>query len=55
MIKCNLSKAVISRSKAYYFVIKDMFVIFPAGPKNTSVFISCKQGTIKRETALNWV
>ena len=46
MIKCNFSKAPISKPKAYQFVMKEMLSILPLFflTGNVNVFTSCKQG-----------
>ena len=45
-LRINFSKAAISRSKDYYFAIKEMFAILALFflPNNVAVFPACKQG-----------
>ena len=49
MIKSNFSKAIIFRSKGWYFAIKWMFILAVFLPSNVTVSISCKQGEVKCE------
>ena len=49
MVKCNFSKAIISRTKAYYFAIKEMLtiILFSFSANSLTVFNLCKQEDIK--------
>ena len=51
MVKYNLRKAIISRSKACYFATKNMFTILGLFflSSNVTVCTICKQGVIKHK------